>query len=79
MKSVITSCVEYQAHVEALPPELHAYSHSLSQFERQHRKRRHFHGTFHEPCTILHNAAIRRKMSFPERRLIQWDFGKLQV
>jgi hypothetical protein len=70
IKSVVTSYVEYQAPAEALPPELNAYSTPLAQFERQHRKRPHIHRTFHEPCKILHNAAIRRKMSFPERRLI---------
>jgi len=76
---VITSYVEYQAPAEALPPEIHAYSPPLAQFERQHRKRRHIHRTFHEPCKILHHSAIRRKMTFPESRLIQYDCGKLQV
>jgi len=34
---------------------------------------------FRRPCEVLHPARVRMQMAFPEKRLIQWDCGKLQM
>jgi len=79
MHPVICKFIEYHPPVLAPPVEIHSYAPPLARWERQHRKTRHLHRTFFEPTRILHKAAIRRRMNFPEKRLIQWDCGKLQA
>jgi len=79
MSPVICKFIEYHPPVLAPPVEIHSYAPPLARWERQHRKTRNIHRTFLEPSRVLHPAAIRRKMMFPEKRLIQWDCGKLQA
>jgi len=78
-QAVICKFVEYNPPVETTPIEIHSFNPPLSVWERQHRKRRQFHLDLSETCQILHNTYIRRKMNFPELRLLQWDCGKLQM
>jgi len=79
MQPIICKFIEYHPPVQTAPIELHSYHPPLAKWERQHRKTRHLHREFLEPTKILHEPHLRRKMQFPEKRLLQWDCGKLQA
>jgi len=78
-RETICKFVEYNPPVTTQSIELHAYTVPLSDWRRQARKTKRICQKLFKPCQIFHRTHIRRKMNFPDLRLIQWDCGKLQA
>jgi len=79
MRETICKFIEYNPPVTTKTMELHAHTVPLSDWKRQQRKAKRICQKLFKPCQILHRTHIRRKMIFPDLRLIQWDCGKLQA